>query len=202
MTPENSIEEPLALPLLAVMSQSKSKIDEFLSEACARFGSVLMASNDYDFDAFTKYYAPEFGTGLIKRLIFFAEPREQRLLAEDKLWSNALEQARKNCGIPATACTFASSFRARASETKKRSINVDPGYLTLSKLILASTKDHAQRIYLSHGIWAEITLAYHGRSFVQHPWSYPDYIAQIPFINTVRLELHTRFGGDMSRRLR
>jgi len=185
MADTKSPPEPLALPLLAIMGRSAAEIDALIPAVCARFGKILGSSPDYDFDAFTNYYAAEFGTGLVKRLVFFAEAREQRLLAEDKLWANALEQE-----------------RARGGEKKSRSVNIDPGYLTLSKLVLASTKDHAQRIYIGHAIWAEITLVYRGGSFMRHPWSYPDYAALIPFINRVREEMRARLGREMATRLR
>ncbi|MEM8680048.1 MAG: DUF4416 family protein, partial [Planctomycetota bacterium] len=56
-----------------------------------------------------------------------------------------------------------------------RPLNIDPGYLTLSKLVLASTKNHAHRIYLREGIFAEITLRYQARAWQPWDWTYPDY---------------------------
>ena len=56
-----------------------------------------------------------------------------------------------------------------------RPLNLDPGYLTLGKLVLASTKDFAHRIYLSRGIYAEVTLYYrHGR-WEHHQFTFADY---------------------------
>jgi hypothetical protein len=40
---------------------------------------------------------------------------------------------------------------------------------------LASTKDHAHRIYLNDGIYAEVTLAYRRGGWQAFPWTYPDY---------------------------
>ena len=211
--------EPLALPLLAVMAQSGAAIDAILPGAQQRFGDILASSPDYDFDAFTDYYAAEFGAGLVKRIIIFANPREQRHLAEDKLWANAIEEelareneisvgeVRKYRNIHVAAHTSASGSQARTGSEapeggRKRSVNLDPGYLTLSKLVLASTKDHAQRIYLGQAIWAEITLAFRGKSFTRHPWSYPDYVAHIPFLNTVRQDMRARLGSEEIHRLR
>jgi hypothetical protein len=56
-----------------------------------------------------------------------------------------------------------------------RPLNLDPGYLTLAKLVLASTKDHAHRIYLADGIFAEVTLAFRRGAWQPHDWTYPDY---------------------------
>jgi len=56
-----------------------------------------------------------------------------------------------------------------------RIINIDPGYLDMAKLILASTKDYKHRIYLDKGIYAEITLFYQNKNFTPWEWTYPDY---------------------------
>jgi hypothetical protein len=62
---------------------------------------------------------------------------------------------------------------ARYPET--RPLNLDPGYITPAKLVLASTKDHAHRIYLRDGIYAELTLSYRKRAWQPMEWTYPDY---------------------------
>jgi hypothetical protein len=47
--------------------------------------------------------------------------------------------------------------------------------MTPAKLVLASTKDHAHRIYLSQGIYAEVTLFYRDREWQAREWTFPDY---------------------------
>ena len=59
--------------------------------------------------------------------------------------------------------------------TVPRPLNLDPGYLTPAKLVLASTKDFAHRIYLSQGIFAEITLQYQHQRWKHHEYTFPDY---------------------------
>jgi hypothetical protein len=56
-----------------------------------------------------------------------------------------------------------------------RAVNIDPGLLNDCRVILASTKDHAHRIYRGDGIWEEITLVYQGGAFQALPWTYPDF---------------------------
>jgi hypothetical protein len=59
---------------------------------------------------------------------------------------------------------------------ESRPLNLDPGYLTEAKLVLASTKDRDHRVYLDRGIYAEVTLHYQrGRGWQPRPWTYPDY---------------------------
>ena len=66
-------------------------------------------------------------------------------------------------------------YAALGLHPEPRPLNLDPGYITLAKLVLASTKDHAHRIYLGDGIYAEVTLAYRDRRWQPLEWTYPDY---------------------------
>jgi hypothetical protein len=66
-------------------------------------------------------------------------------------------------------------FKSVSACSAERPLNIDPGYIDLGKLILASTKDHAHRIYLSEGIFAETTLMYTQKQWKPLPWTYPDY---------------------------
>jgi len=75
------------------------------------------------------------------------------------------------------------SISASWKTERKRDVNIDPGYLSLSKLVLASTKDFYHRLYLNHGIYAEITLVFkketHSKGgFQPIKWTYPDYASQ------------------------
>jgi len=59
----------------------------------------------------------------------------------------------------------------------KRRINLDPGYLTLAKIVLASTKNYSHRIHLKKGIYGEVTLIYYSKdgTFKPHLFTYRDY---------------------------
>ena len=74
-------------------------------------------------------------------------------------------------------------LRAQSIEVKfrdpvsgSRRVNLDPGYLDRLKVVLASTKNANQRIYLKSGIYAEATLFYHHGAFHRLPYTYPDYL--------------------------
>jgi hypothetical protein len=66
-------------------------------------------------------------------------------------------------------------YAALGLHPEPRPLNLDPGYITSAKLVLASTKDHAHRIYLGEGIYAELTLSYRRRAWQPMEWTYPDY---------------------------
>jgi len=71
-------------------------------------------------------------------------------------------------------------------------MNLDPGYLTMAKIVLASTKDFSHRIYLERGIYGEVTLYYKENTFNALPWTYPDYqsAAAKDFLSKVREKYH------------
>jgi hypothetical protein len=176
--------EPLARPLVAVMAPSPKGIAAVLPRLIAIYGELCSASDSYLFDEYTHYYEKEFGRGLVKQVFVFSTLREQALLADDKVVASSIE-------------------RESADPTSgKRLVNIDPGFITLSKLVLASTKDHAHRLYLGEGIYGEITLAWKGRSFERHPWSYPDYVSLIPFLNAARTQMQQSLVGIDAERAR
>ena len=57
----------------------------------------------------------------------------------------------------------------------ERPLNIDPGYMSMTKLVLASTKNREHRIYLRDGIYGEVTLAFRDQQWQPLPWTYPDY---------------------------
>jgi len=133
----------------------------------AEFGPIDYESEVLSFDT-TTYYAAEFGENLCRKFVSFAELIDPGELAGIKLFTNALEMELAADG--------------------KRRINLDPGYLSLGKLVLATTKDWQHRIYLGQGIFAEVTLRFQKGSFHPWEWTYPDYRSQeyISIFNHIR----------------
>jgi hypothetical protein len=124
-----------------------------------RFGPVDAESDLWPFDQ-TDYYQDEMGSGLLRWFLGFAQHVPPDQLAEIKHETNALEESiAADCALPDIP----------------RPVNIDPGYLDLTKLVLATTKDRGHRIYLGHGIYAEVTLQYSQGAWQVQPWTYPDY---------------------------
>jgi hypothetical protein len=99
------------------------------------------------------------GAGLKKQFLVFDGFFDPQQLPKRKLESNRLEEE-----------------LARSGEFGElRPVNIDPGYLTLTKLVLASTKDRAHRLYMADGIYAEECLYFLDGSWQSRPWTYPDY---------------------------
>ncbi len=123
---------------------------------CERFGSIDYESAVMQFD-YTDYYDAEIGENLLRKFISFEPLIPADMLAEIKVFTNELET------------------EFFSPNTQNRRINLDPGYVSASKMVLASTKNHAHRIYLGKGIFAEITLRYYHKTFQPWEWTYPDY---------------------------
>jgi hypothetical protein len=122
-----------------------------------KFGPIDFESEILDF-IYTDYYDKEFGKDLKRSFISFRNLITPSRLPAIKRITNRLE--------------------IRFSQNKLRRINIDPGYLELSKFVLATTKDYSHRIYLDRGIYAEITLSYREGEFCPGEWAYPDYRTQ------------------------
>jgi len=106
--------------------------------------------------SFTTYYNKEMGDELKRQWISFETPILPDNLADIKIETNNIEDS--------------------YAKNKNRIVNIDPGYITPANVILASTKDFSHRIYLSKGIFAEVTTIYRKEGFTKLPWTYPDYL--------------------------
>jgi hypothetical protein len=132
---------------------------EWTSARCVqRYGPVVLSSDPFDFTE-TDYYTATMGVGLKKQFFAFETLIDSGELAGIKRQTNDWE----------------AEYALLGRHIEQRPLNLDPGYLTPAKLVLGSTKDHAHRIYLRDGIFAEVTLVYRQRSWQPLEWTYPDY---------------------------
>jgi len=160
--------EPEDVKLIAsLFSRREGLIDQVISEMQKIFGPTDWISPGLFFDR-TRYYAGEMGWPLHRRFIAFQDLMRPEALVEAKLKTNDLEK--------------------RHLESGKREINIDPGYVSLERVVLATGKNYTHRIYLSRGIYADLTLVFRKGSFQMLDWTYPDYAAAetIGFFNDLR----------------
>ncbi len=146
------------LLLIAVCSRYDELLDWAQRTAVEAFGPIALASEPFAFVE-TDYYQASMGTNLKKQFLVFRQPLDPSRLIDIKRLTNRWE----------IECAEASDH------PEPRPLNLDPGYLSLAKLVLASTKDHAHRIYLGEGIYAEVTLQYRGGQWCCLDWTFPDY---------------------------
>jgi hypothetical protein len=147
--------EPLPVKLIAsLLTGDPALLEEVKGVLAKAFGPIDFESKLMPFDH-TDYYTPEFGPGLQRQIVTFERLVDPGDLPAIKWQTNDLEWSLALDG--------------------RRQVNVDPGYVSLGKMVLASTKDHAHRLYLGQGIYGEVTLTYQQGGFRPWPWTYPDY---------------------------
>jgi len=121
-------------------------------------GPVDARSPMFHFDL-TNYYAAEMGANPLKRLfVSFRDLRSPEELSAIKVRTNVLEEeSRLDLGVT------------------HRPVNIDPGYLTASALIMATAKDFSHRIPLRDGIYAHLELMFTKQGVRYLEWTYPDF---------------------------
>ena len=71
------------------------------------------------------------------------------------------------------------SIGIEAESRNPRIVNVDPGYVDGARLILGSTKDHAHRVYLRDGIFAEVTMRFRFGKWTPFDYTFPDFASGV-----------------------
>ncbi len=148
---------PLAVkPVASLILARKDLAAPVLRRLTAYYGPVDLAGPLWPFTA-TEYYAREMGGELWRCLAAFLHLAGPAHLADGKIFTNAVEQ--------------------RFSMGGRRLVNIDPGYVAKERLVLATGKNYAHRLYLGRGIYGDLTLLAGAGGFQTLSWSYPDYAA-------------------------
>jgi hypothetical protein len=151
----------------SLFSSSEDLIDTVIAEMEETLGPTDWKSPRLHFDR-TTYYAEEMGWPLHRLFLSFRDLIRPDDLVDIKLKTNDLEQAHLKNG--------------------NRTINIDPGYVCLERLVLATGKNYTHRIHLSKGIYADLTLVFQRGCFTFLDWTYRDYADPeiIAFFNAIR----------------
>jgi hypothetical protein len=104
---------------------------------------------------FTNYYFQEMGEPLFKQFIGFSHLIHPEQLPDIKRHANQLE--------------------IEFSLDKRRTVNIDPGYISNANVIIATTKNHYHRIPLQKGIYAHMEYVIKKKQFFPLEWTYPDF---------------------------
>jgi hypothetical protein len=162
---------------VAMLCQDNLLLSRAKDELITFFGPVDYESAANPF-LYTDYYEKEFGKDLKRQFVFFARPRDPHEIVEAKKITVQLEE---------------SMGRGKGGRIV-RQVNIDPGYLTQAKLVLASSKDFSHRIYLGSGVFAEVTLSFKEGSYRPHSYTFPEYRdeSNIALFNRMREQNFTR----------
>ena len=140
--------------LAAILFREEEALETALSRLAEQLSAIDYRSSAYPFE-YSDYYRHEMGAGLRRLLVSFTALTTPERLVRTKHVSTVVEQEFARDG--------------------KRRVNIDPGYLDLYKLVLASFKGRGNKIYLGDGVWADPTLYYRKKAFHAFPWSFPDF---------------------------
>ncbi|MDD5018859.1 MAG: DUF4416 family protein [Candidatus Omnitrophica bacterium] len=163
--PQKALPVKLVIGLIANDPALFERAQKFLER---RFGPIDQKSRIFAFNQ-TRYYQSEMGEGLQRVFLSFEKLIRAGGLPAVKIATNRLE-------------------RRLAPLPSRRNINIDPGYISLAKWVLATTKNHSHRLYIDKGIFEEITLVFCRGSFGPLESTYPDYRQEshIAFFNETR----------------
>lgn len=144
--------------ICGLLACDRFALDSARMKLTVQLGALDLISEIWPFGQ-TGYYTQETGPAILRQFISFANLIDPGQLARIKQTANRVEQdlARELAG------------------PWSRPVNVDPGLLEPSKLVLASTKNFANRIYIGEQIYAEVTLAYVHGAWQPFPCTFPDF---------------------------
>ncbi len=144
----------------ALLAKVKARLER-------QFGRIDAATEPWEF-IYTDYYRDELGDAAQRLFVSFEGCMSAEDLASVKHITNAMEQEFSSGG--------------------KRGVNIDPGYVASSKLVVATTKDGNYRVSMDKGILGQSMLYFEKGSYRPWPWTYADYKDEraIAFFNAVR----------------
>ena len=153
--------------VIGIFTGDKTLVKSLVSDFISQFGQIDLVSPWMDFN-YTRYYEPEMGSPLHRRVYSFKSLIGQQDLGRVKLATHQIEQA--------------------YSQSGRRRVNIDPGYMLRERFVLASGKNFSHRICIGTGVYADLTLTYHKGRFQRLPWTYPDYADgdMLNFLDKVR----------------
>ncbi len=134
-------------------------------EIQTEFGTIIEETEEYS-TPYSKYYEKEMGQELVKKFIVVDKIIQKDSLILLKKYSQTLEKY--------------------LTISDNRTVNIDPLYLDRDQVVVATSKYRGNRIYLGEGVFAELELWYHHKSFQPFLWTYLDYKDKIPFFNEIR----------------
>ena len=147
--------------------------DEIYASAMAimreKFGDTDFETEEFSFsDEFSTYYDGELGGKARRKIFSFERTVDPSRQAEIKKLTNDIE--------------------ARFSAESGRLINLDPGFMSHGRVMLATTKPSGFRFPLEDGIYTELTLYFASGKWQKLPWTYRDYQSERvqDFLNKVR----------------
>jgi len=165
--------EPVKL-IVGILAADRDCLTAAVEMLGKQLGRIDLQSDTWPFDK-TDYYKEQAGDNIIRQFVSVEKLIEPGELAGIKHTTNTLEQ----------------KLARQLSLELPRPVNLDPGIIEPSKLILATTKNYSHRIYIGGKMYAEVTLIFDKGHWQPLPYTYPDYRQKcyFDFFDKVRTRL-------------
>ena len=169
------IKEPNPAKLIiGILAADKDCLTAAVETLADNFGKIDLTSPVWNFNQ-TAYYKDELGENILRQFVTIETLIDPGLLAKIKHKTNKLE----------------AELAGKLQTNLPRPVNLDPGIIEPSKLILASTKNFSHRIYIGDNMYAEVTLMFSKGTWQSLPYTFPDYKQKRyhEFLSKVRTKL-------------
>lgn len=160
----SSIYPPEAKAILFLLTNQIELAQKVIAHFEPILGPLEIQSDWRPFNQ-SDYYEKELGKNLKRCLVSFKNIFEPHRLAELKQRTTKLEYP----------SPYPLPQGERERERGRRTINVDPGYVDLFKVVLASGKAGGQKVALSKEVHAYTLLRYEKGKWIPFEWTYPDF---------------------------
>lgn len=149
--------EPVKL-IIGILAADQVCLNEAVEVITAEYGEYDLISDVYDFYQ-TDYYKDQAGENILRQFVSFKELINPGRLASIKHRTNRIEE----------------ELAGNLDTPLPRPVNLDPGIIEPSKLVLASTKNFSHRIYIGDNMYAELTLSFCKGKWQSFSYTFPDY---------------------------
>ncbi len=144
--------------IVGILAADRQCLHAGIEAVTDKLGHADFVSDVWQFDK-TDYYKEQSGPHILRQFVSIEKLVDPGKLAKIKCKTNKLEQKlAKTLGLPLP-----------------RPVNLDPGIIEPSKLILATTKNYSHRIYIGNKMYAEVTLIFDKGLWRPLDHTYPDY---------------------------
>lgn len=158
----------------AVLLSKDVSVDEISDLLAKKIGPMCFGSKLMNF-VWSDYYEDEMGKDLRRFFAIYEKPVKRDELVKYKKLCDKLE--------------------LKYMKGQHRTVNIDPGIITMENIVLATNKAFFHRIYINDGVYAEVTLFYKKGTYnpIEY-WTFPEYrsSAVIDFFNKARAFMPAR----------
>jgi len=150
--------------IIGILAADRQCLHAAIEALIDKFGNADFVSEVWPFEK-TDYYKDQTGEYILRQFVSIERLIDPGKLAKIKHRTNKLERKlASKLGVPLP-----------------RPVNLDPGIIEPSKLILATTKNYSHRIYIGKKMYAEVTLVFDKGHWRALDYTYPDYRQQCYF---------------------